>query len=145
MSLSTAFNIISSSFAANAAQTAVVSNNISNVNTTGYSREIANVVTNAYGGADVVSVTGCELSTQDEKIRQKAQEMFNRFSLYIETALRDAHREGLIEKCDFAVKSRTIFSFAMGMLLQAKVKNDPEVLQELAPAVMQMIGAAVPA
>ncbi len=88
---------------------------------------------------------GCELSTQDEKIRQKAQEMFNRFSLYIETALRDAHREGLIEKCDFAVKSRTIFSFAMGMLLQAKVKNDPEVLQELAPAVMQMIGAAVPA
>ena len=37
MSLSTAFNIISSSFAANAAQTAVVSNNIANVNTPGYS------------------------------------------------------------------------------------------------------------
>ena len=44
MSLSTAFSIISSSFAANAAQTAVVSNNIANVNTPGYSREIANVV-----------------------------------------------------------------------------------------------------
>ena len=57
MSLSTAFNVISSSFAANAAQTAVVSNNIANVNTTGYSREIANVVTNSYGGADVASVT----------------------------------------------------------------------------------------
>jgi flagellar hook-associated protein 1 FlgK len=57
MSLSTAFNIISSSFAANAAQTAVVSNNIANVNTTGYSREVANLVTNSYGGADVVSVT----------------------------------------------------------------------------------------
>ena len=53
MSLSTAFNVISSSFAANAAQTAVVSNNIANVNTPGYSREIANVVTNSYGGADV--------------------------------------------------------------------------------------------
>jgi flagellar hook-associated protein 1 len=57
MSLSTAFNVISSSFAANAAQIAVVSNNIANVNTTGYSREIANVVTNSYGGADVASVT----------------------------------------------------------------------------------------
>ena len=57
MSLSTAFNVISSSFAANAAQTAVVSNNISNTNTPGYSREIANVVTNSYGGADVASVT----------------------------------------------------------------------------------------
>ena len=57
MSLSTAFSVISSSFAANAAQTAVVSNNIANVNTSGYSREIANVVTNSYGGADVASVT----------------------------------------------------------------------------------------
>jgi flagellar hook-associated protein 1 len=57
MSLSTAFNVISSSFAANAAQTGVVSNNIANVNTPGYSREIANVVTNSYGGADVASVT----------------------------------------------------------------------------------------
>jgi flagellar hook-associated protein 1 len=57
MSLSTAFNVISSAFVVNAAQTAVVSNNISNVNTPGYSREIANVVTNSYGGADVASVT----------------------------------------------------------------------------------------
>jgi flagellar hook-associated protein 1 len=57
MGLSTAFNVISSSFAANAAQIAVVSNNIANVNTPGYSREIANPVTNSYGGADVASVT----------------------------------------------------------------------------------------
>ena len=57
MSLSTAFNVISSSFAANAGQTAVVSNNIANVNTPGYSREIANVVTNSYGGSDVASIT----------------------------------------------------------------------------------------
>jgi flagellar hook-associated protein 1 FlgK len=57
MSLSTAFNVISSSFAANAAQTAVVSNNIANVNTLGYSREIANVVTNSYGGSEVASIT----------------------------------------------------------------------------------------
>jgi TetR/AcrR family transcriptional regulator, transcriptional repressor for nem operon len=84
---------------------------------------------------------GCELSTQDEKIRQKAQEMFARFCIYIETALRDAHREGQIEKCDFGAKSRAIYSFALGMMLQAKVKNDAEVLQDLAPMVMQMIGA----
>src|SRR5271157_2490139 len=57
MSLSAAFNIISSSFAANSGQTAVVSNNIANVNTPGYSRQIANLITNSYGGADVASVT----------------------------------------------------------------------------------------
>ena len=57
MSLSAAFSVISSSFAANSAQTAVVANNIANVNTPGYSREIANVATNSYGGADVASIT----------------------------------------------------------------------------------------
>ncbi len=57
MSLSTAFSVISSSFAANSAQTAVVANNIANVNTPGYSREIANVATNSYGGADIASIT----------------------------------------------------------------------------------------
>ena len=50
MSLSTAFNIINSAFVANAAQSAIISSNISNANTPGYAREIANLVTNAYGG-----------------------------------------------------------------------------------------------
>ena len=57
MTLSAAYNIVNSSFAANAAQTAVVSKNIANANTDGYSREIANVLTNLYGGADVDSIT----------------------------------------------------------------------------------------
>jgi flagellar hook-associated protein 1 FlgK len=56
MSLSAAFTIISSSFAATAAQTAVVANNIANVDTLGYSRETANVVSKSYEGADVASV-----------------------------------------------------------------------------------------
>jgi TetR/AcrR family transcriptional repressor of nem operon len=88
---------------------------------------------------------GCELSTQDEKIRQKAQEIFARFCLYIENALHDAHKEGLIETCDFVLKSQAIHSFTLGMLLQAKVKNDPEVLQNLAPTILQILGVAVPA
>jgi len=88
---------------------------------------------------------GSELSTQDEKIRDKAREMFDRHCKYIENTLRDAHKEGLIEKIDFPVKSQAIFSFIMGMLLQAKVKNDAEILCDLCPIVLQMIGAQVPA
>jgi flagellar hook-associated protein 1 len=57
MNLSAAFSVISFSFAVNSAQTAVVANNIANVNTPGYSREIANVATNSYGGAEVDSIT----------------------------------------------------------------------------------------
>ena len=57
MSLSAAFNIINSAFLSNAAQSAVISSNISNAGTPGYSREVANVLTNSYGGSDVASVT----------------------------------------------------------------------------------------
>ena len=57
MTLSSAFSIINSAFASNAAQSAVISSNVSNANTPGYAREIANVLTNSYGGSYVGSVT----------------------------------------------------------------------------------------
>ena len=57
MSLSTALNILNSAFVSNAAQSAVISSNISNASAKGYNREIANVITNYTGGSDVVSVT----------------------------------------------------------------------------------------
>src|SRR5262249_17810501 len=84
---------------------------------------------------------GCELSTQDEKIRQKAGEMFQRMCLYLENALRDAHEAQLIEAQDFSFKARMIFSLMTGMLLQAKVMNDPEVLRGLSGTVIQILGS----
>lgn len=56
MTLSSAFSIINSAFNANAAQTAVISRNISNSSTTGYSLKTANLVTNSYGGVEVASI-----------------------------------------------------------------------------------------
>ena len=57
MSLSLAYAIANSAFAANATQSSVVSQNVANANTPGYSREIANVSATSYGGVDVSSVT----------------------------------------------------------------------------------------
>ncbi len=57
MSLSTALNIINSAFVTNAAQSAVVAKNVTNATTTGYARELANVITSYSGGSSVVSVT----------------------------------------------------------------------------------------
>ena len=57
MSLSTALNILNSAFVSNAAQSAVISSNISNASTKGYNRELANVITTYTGGSEVVSVT----------------------------------------------------------------------------------------
>ena len=56
MSLSAALNIINSAFVANAAQSAVISSNISNAGTKNYAREIANLITTSGGGVQVASV-----------------------------------------------------------------------------------------
>jgi len=57
MSLASAFNIINGSFSAIAAQSATISNNVANANTAGYSRQVANVSTDPFGGVTVYSVT----------------------------------------------------------------------------------------
>jgi flagellar hook-associated protein 1 FlgK len=56
MSLSSALNIINSAFVANAAQSAVISSNISNAGTKSYAREVANLITTSSGGVQVASV-----------------------------------------------------------------------------------------
>jgi hypothetical protein len=90
-------------------------------------------------------LVGCELRTQDEKIRQKSEEMFDRLGNYFENTLRDARKEGLIETKDFSAKSQAIYCFILGRLLPAKVKNDPEVLRNLSLNILDLIGAANPA
>jgi flagellar hook-associated protein 1 FlgK len=57
MTLSSAFNIIDTSFNAIAKQTSTIASNVANANTSGYSRQIANLATTAYNGVAVYSVT----------------------------------------------------------------------------------------
>jgi flagellar hook-associated protein 1 FlgK len=57
MTLSSAFNIINTSFAAIGTQSATIATNVANANTAGYSRQITNLGTDPYGGVSVFSVT----------------------------------------------------------------------------------------
>jgi flagellar hook-associated protein 1 len=57
MTLSSAFNIINTSFNAIATQSSTIASNVANANTPGYSRQIANLGTTAYNGVTVYSVT----------------------------------------------------------------------------------------
>jgi flagellar hook-associated protein 1 len=57
MSLSSAFNIINSSFGAIGTQSATIASNIANANNTGYTRQTANVGTDAFGGVAIFSTT----------------------------------------------------------------------------------------
>jgi TetR/AcrR family transcriptional regulator, transcriptional repressor for nem operon len=84
---------------------------------------------------------GTELATQDEKIRAKSQEIMDRTIRYLESALRDASREGLISLADSAAGAKRIYTAVLGLLLYAKVHNDLGVLEELESVIMDTAGA----
>ena len=84
---------------------------------------------------------GAELSAQDEQIRLKAYEMFQRACKYIETALRDAHSAGLIPDQDFAATARAAYSHILGTLVYARIKNDLDVLYGLFACLLRLVQA----
>jgi len=84
---------------------------------------------------------GAELATQDEKIRTKTQELVDRNIRYIESALMDAKLQGLAAIDNPRSAARRVHSIVLGMLLHAKIHNDLEVLQDLEPTVMEVVGS----
>lgn len=84
---------------------------------------------------------GGEVATQDDKIRIKSEEILERSAKYIESAIADAQREGLVVVDDPKRAAKNIFAFIVGALLQAKIHNDVEMLRDLEQPVFAIIGA----
>jgi TetR/AcrR family transcriptional repressor of nem operon len=86
---------------------------------------------------------GCETAKQEPAIGAKVCELIGNYCRYIESALRDAIAEGSIPQQDVKVKARAIIACVEGMMTQARITNDAEVLKSLAATGMAMIGAPV--
>ncbi len=84
---------------------------------------------------------GVELATQDEKVRRKTEELIERNSKYVESAIAEAKREELVCVTDPRTAAQQVYSYALGLLLQAKIRNDLKMLLNLAPTIMKMLGA----
>jgi len=84
---------------------------------------------------------GSEVSTQDEKLRLKIQEILQYKSKYIETAIRDADAAGLIKAPDAAAKTRMVRAYIEGLLTQARIQNDLAPLREAVQGVFELLGA----
>lgn len=84
---------------------------------------------------------GAEVATNDEKIRRKSEEIMAAAVKYVETAIADAIRAGQVTVKDPKQAARCICSVATGMMVQAKVENKLEILKELEPAMMKLLGA----
>ncbi len=84
---------------------------------------------------------GSEMSTQDEAIRLKVQELLQRQVKYFESAIRDAQAAGELPPGDAGLKAKCLFALVEGSLTQARIQNDIEVLRVLPEAAMQILGA----
>ena len=83
---------------------------------------------------------GSEICTQVQQLRAKIQEILGYYRMYIETAIRDAHAEHSIHAPDPAEGARMILAYYEGLLTQARIQNDAEVLLELPRGVFAMLG-----
>ena len=90
-------------------------------------------------GCPFVSV-GCELSTQDEGIRRKMEEVAEVVVRYLTGAIRDAVEEGSIRTEDPAQLAKEAYCFITGVLTQAKIQNSPEPLKRLKSGVGRVLG-----
>jgi len=103
-------------------------------------QEDARQVSGRVCGCPLISL-GSELSTQDERIQQKVAEILDRFCRYFATAIKDAESEKLIGKCNQKTMPRKLYACVMGALVEARIRNDLEVIKELKSSVLRLVGA----
>ena len=83
---------------------------------------------------------GSELSTQDEKIRSKVENILGRQSKYIESLVRDLAAEGLVDAPNHREMAEELFSYVGGVLMQAKIENSVTHVERLGHGVRRLLG-----
>jgi len=86
-----------------------------------------------------------EMSTQDELIRTRVEQIFQEWLKYFERMLDEAKEQGVVPATlDTAVTAQALLAYFEGVMLLAKSRNDPALIQTLrmgALSVMQYQGA----
>ena len=90
-------------------------------------------------GCPLLSI-GSEVSTQDKVVRDTVDRILDRKIKYFESAIRDAHSQGLIVAPDPEAKARALFACYHGTLAQARIQNDLELLRDFKQVAMDVLG-----
>ncbi len=84
---------------------------------------------------------GSEVCNQEEKLHKQIKTILANYHTYIESAIRDAHTQGLIDAPDAAAKARMLFAYSEGLMTQARILNDVVVLREMPEGFLRILGA----
>jgi len=92
---------------------------------------------------------GTEVSTQEQGLRKKVQDIMAQHLKYLETTIRDAHAAGLIHAPDPAAKARMLHAYYLGLMMEARITNSLEELRDGMRGTRELLGVsdaeAVPA
>ncbi len=75
-----------------------------------------------------------EVSTRDDVLRAKLSAVFDKTKSRFEQTLLEAVETGAISALDTGLTADAMLSYLEGMILLAKSRNDPELIQHLGPA-----------
>ena len=95
---------------------------------------------------DTGCMTGChignlalEMSTQDEVIQDKVQQIFQQWANHFENVIREAVAEGeLPPETNPTSTSQAMIAYIEGILLLGKTFNDPNIIKRLSQGALQL-------
>ena len=92
-------------------------------------------------GCPLCSV-GSEVSTRETGIRDKTLEIMDRSVKYFESAIRDAHAQGLIVAPDAKTRAKALYAYFQGVMAQARIANSLQPLEELKAGAWALLGVS---
>jgi TetR/AcrR family transcriptional repressor of nem operon len=88
---------------------------------------------------------GAEVSTQEAGLQKKIESILDHKKRYFESAIRDAHAAGLIHAPDPKAKAAVLFCYYQGLVTEARIRNDLEILRSAIPGTRELLGVKEPA
>lgn len=87
---------------------------------------------------------GAEISTLETNLRKMVDEIMDQCRRYFETAIRDAHAAGLIVAPDAFTKSKLVYAYVEGLLTQARIRDDLNLLKDMERGILDILGVNAP-
>lgn len=78
-----------------------------------------------------IHTLGTEVGPMDDLFQKVLKGKLAQYLRYLESALRDAHAEGVLFAPDASVKAKILFSYSEGLLAHARIWNDLSILDSL--------------
>lgn len=89
----------------------------------------------------VMCSLGSEIGNRDDAIRDKVRYLLDEVRSYWVTAIADAQDAGLVEAGDVTCKVRCVMAFSEGLVAQARLHNDLQIIADLADRVCDHLQA----